>query len=84
VIYIHADTLPLLPAYPTANWFIWQLEPTKSQGFPVEFIPNPVTIPQVIISDQSRPITPEGLFISLRFENTGQGIVVSRLLPFSP
>ena len=35
-------------------------------------------------SDQSRPITPEGLFISLRFENTGQGIVVSRLLPFSP
>jgi hypothetical protein len=37
-----------------------------------------------IFSDQSRPIPPEGLFISLQFENTGQGIVVSRLLPFSP
>ena len=34
--------------------------------------------------NQPRPIPPEGLFISLRFENTGDGIVIAVFLPFPP
>ena len=34
--------------------------------------------------NQSRPVPPEGLFISLRFEDTGDGIVIAFLLPFPP
>lgn len=34
--------------------------------------------------NQARPVSPEGLFISRRFENAGDGIVVSRILPFPP
>jgi len=34
--------------------------------------------------NQSRPVPPEGLFISLQFEDTGDGIVIAFLLPFPP
>ena len=38
----------------------------------------------VYLLNQPRPTFPESLFVSLRFENAGYGIINSFLLPFTP